>query len=182
MTTAVELAPRAYDYPPRPWDEIYFVSSPCIKADAVNSASLAYYVKPCLLDGAESPEVLEPAYRIGDVLDELRGPEFADRLSKLTPGRESVQFREDISIMKLIRCLKHGGRAEQKAVEALLDDLFDELRKGEDFIHSELVMGILFALQRAGSAQFREVASVLVNSRAAELLRLSRYAKAIMSG
>ncbi len=119
-------------------------------------------------------------HSLDEVLEEIRSPDFLTRLSRLRSGREDAQFGADISLAKLIRHLRAGGSGVTAAVERLLDNLFEDLRKGDEFAHTELAMAVLFALQRADSPLFGEVAAILSRTRAAELGRLSRYAKRLL--
>jgi hypothetical protein len=126
-------------------------------------------------------EPREVRFSLDEVLKELRGPDFAARLSTLRVRREARLFSADLSVRKLIHCLEYDATTARPVIESFLDRVFEDLREGEDFEHTEVVMGMLFALKAAESSLFREVAEVLSGSRAAELGRLSDYARRLLT-
>jgi hypothetical protein len=122
-----------------------------------------------------------PAYSLDEILAELCGPDFAERLSHLQQGREERILSSDTLVRRLSRCVESKGSSADTAIESLLDRLFRDLRKDEDFEHTEVVMALLYALKNGHSSLFPRVARVLAASRAAELGRLSRFAKTLFA-
>ena len=116
-----------------------------------------------------------------EALQAIRSTDFQERLeSFLRPGREEDIFQFELTISRLIRGLRRSASAA-RSVESTLDALFEHLRKDEDFEHTETVMALLYAMQQGRSPLFARVAKVLADSRAAELARLSRYARRLLA-
>jgi hypothetical protein len=168
MSLALATRERQDSY----WDEDCIESTP----DWSRISDVDNYLKPA--------PVLEEiysriTYSLGDVLAELRGHDFAERLSHLQQGREEHTLSTDVLVRRLIRCVESEGGSADATIESFLDQLFRDLRNDEDFEHTEVVMALLYALKHGRSSIFPRVATVLVTSRAAELGRLSRFAKAL---
>lgn len=113
------------------------------------------------------------------LLDELQGEELADRIYTVREGREARFFDKDPLLPRLVRAIRTTSNA-RSLVERLLDHLFEDLRRGEYFIHTEIVMFLLLALKRAGVAFFPEIATVFAETKTSELGRLRRFARALL--
>lgn len=113
------------------------------------------------------------------ILDELKSAAFEQRIASLRPGREAEILGPDPLVSKLIRAMESTPRASD-VVEHLLDLLFKDARRGEDFQHTELVMALLFAASKARISGLETVLRFLAESKPAEIARLSRFAKRLL--
>jgi hypothetical protein len=93
----------------------------------------------------------------------------------VVPNRESRVFERNQLVRKLIISLRRETHA-QELIEATLDNLFVDLRKGERFDHAELVMAVLFAMKKASVSFYDDIARVFRESGAAELVALRQFA------
>jgi hypothetical protein len=114
------------------------------------------------------------------VLKELTSSEFIGRVSAMREGREKHVLGSDPAVMRLICCLREFEGNASKELEACADKLFEDLRRDEEFEHSEIVMAMLFALKQSGASLFGEMAATFSESQAAELGRLSRFARRLL--
>lgn len=107
----------------------------------------------------------------------LQGVETCDFIDSACNhfGRERSFLAQDARASRLIDSLR--GLRDLAPVEQALDRLFSDLRKGEQFAHTEVVMALLFALSRTQPEFFMEVANLLSRSTAAELDRLRHFAR-----
>ncbi len=119
-------------------------------------------------------------YSTADVLKELTSSEFIGRVSAMREGRETHVLGSDPSVMRLICCLREFEASASKELETCVDKLFEDLRRDEEFEHSEIVMAMLFALKQSGASLFGEMAATFSESRAAELGTLSRFARRLL--
>lgn len=117
-----------------------------------------------------------------DLLRALRGEEFSRRTLTMIEGHEARTLRSDPDVVQLANAIRQDPAHASARIEAFLDDLFEDLRDGEDFPHADLVMGILVALQLADSPQLAELAPVFAESKGVEIGRLRRFAKRLLKG
>ena len=115
---------------------------------------------------------------LASLLDEIASEAFRERACRIVPGREYLFFSADRTVLNLVRAV--GREPSRKAIEARLDQWFEELREGELFEYTESIMALLFALHRSEPMLFREIAKPFSRSRAAEIARLSRYAARLL--
>lgn len=120
-----------------------------------------------------------PDRSLEELLVELTQEKFIEGLAGVREGRESRFLAKQGLVGELIRAIKKRSDAAE-FIEAELDRLFNELRGGEVFRHTETVMALLFALRAASDEQFREVSSVFASSSAAEIGRLRRFARKLL--
>lgn len=124
----------------------------------------------------------EETTSLDDVLARLQSLEFAERMSFLHEGREEFAFGSDELVQLLVRCIENGGSSVDAKIASFLDGLSRDLREGEDFEHTEIVMAVLHALKHGHSSLFARTATMLAASRAAEIGRLGRFAKSLLRG
>jgi hypothetical protein len=98
----------------------------------------------------------------------------------LLEGREERGFSDHPLMPRLTAAMKTPDSDE--ILESALDSLFADLRDGERFEHSEVVMALLFAMKSAKSSLFSELAEVLSQSDTAEIGQLRRFAKRLLTG
>lgn len=115
-----------------------------------------------------------------ELLSKLQEPAFCAELTGLRQGREWLTFSKSPTLEKLQAALK-ASSDPRKAVEDRLNQLFVGIKPDEEFEHTEIVMALLFAIHEAKADFFVEIATVLANSRAAEIGRLSRYARRLLA-
>lgn len=120
------------------------------------------------------------AESVDDVLRELRGGDFADRAMRVRQGREMRFLEAEPLVGRLVQALKRAVSTED-VIEHCLEVLFEDLRAGEIFEHTELVMAILFALKQAKVPTFRDTAGFFASSRAAEIRRLRQFSRELLS-
>jgi len=71
---------------------------------------------------------------------------------------------------------------EHRAViEQFLGELFRDLKKGQLFEHTELVIAVLYALKRSGSALYHSIVDTFASSKLAEVGRIRGFAKLLSS-
>lgn len=111
-------------------------------------------------------------------LEAMKTESFEDDVCR-REGRELKFLQKDDRVSKFSKALK-GHDSPKAYVEGILDDLFLDFRNGEVFRHSEIVMGILVALNRVDREFTIEIASVLAISRSAEMFLLRKLAEQLL--
>ena len=100
----------------------------------------------------------------------------------LPPGREHRVIACDPTIRATAEELRQfHSDLDIAMVEEQLERWFSEIRIGEVFEHNEPTMAVLFVGKLVGMTQIDVTLSALADSRSAELARLSRYAKRLLS-
>jgi hypothetical protein len=122
----------------------------------------------------------EQSVSFSELLGELRADPFADRFAMIREGRELAFLRNDIVVSTLSRALEDEANPKL-SVESWLDNVFQDLRKGEVFEHTGAAMALLVAIRQAALPWFEEVAGVFANSSAAEIGRLSRFSRKLLA-
>lgn len=122
-----------------------------------------------------------PLRAVSVILEELKGDDLAQRLLAVRAGREASFLEHEPLVRELVAALACDKDAKA-TIEAFFDALFADLRTGELFEHSELVMVVLFAIKQAAVTYFREIASVFAESRSSELVHLRRFAISLLAG
>jgi hypothetical protein len=117
-----------------------------------------------------------PRPRLPELLEALRGNEFAERMALLPPMREEHTLRGDPLVQHLIIAIGRDANAERK-IERFLDQLFLDFRQGEVFEHTEAVMALLVALHHAGVEWLGNIAEAFTSSHIAEMDRIARLAR-----
>ncbi|HEX4416713.1 MAG TPA: hypothetical protein VH165_02390 [Kofleriaceae bacterium] len=127
--------------------------------------------------GSQPDRIREVARPTGlaALLTELLEEPFAERAVRLPPVREERVLREDPLVRRLILALKLARDGERQ-IERFLDNVFQDLKKGELFRHSEAVMALLVAIWQAEVAWFPKIADALASSNFAEIGRVARLA------
>ncbi len=116
---------------------------------------------------------------VEELLSEVLQSAFCSELVGLRQGREALTFSKS-PLLKRLQAAFVDSSDSRGAVEELLTKLFLELKPDQEFEHTEIVMALLFAMHAAEVSFFSEIATVLANSRAAEIGRLSRYAQSLL--
>jgi hypothetical protein len=125
----------------------------------------------------EELDKVDPLFGLPDLLSELMD---LDRWAPhLWEGREHRILAADPLVGRLTAAMKDPGADE--ILESTLNTLFADLREGESFEHSEVVMALLFAMKAARSRLFLELTEALSQSEAAELGQLRRFAKRLLT-
>lgn len=114
--------------------------------------------------------------RLDGAFDDLRSDGYTERVSAIPPSRHLHFFEGDDLVRRVAAALATDSDAIRK-VEQFLDELFEELRPGEAFVHDHVVMALLVAVKRSLPDYFSAVAEPLVTSRAAELGALRQFAR-----
>ena len=134
--------------------------------------------QPCL---AEVPtEERRVRESIVEIVREMRGEAFVERVGSVRPGREQFFFAQSAVTARLVRAIRSTSDAKD-VIERQLDELFEDYRTGEVFAHAEVVMAILFALKAAEMRFFGDIAGVFATSETVEIGRVRRFARALLA-
>lgn len=117
--------------------------------------------------------------RLQEVLCTLRQGDFADRAVVVREGRE-IRFLESQQIIKTLIQLMAEASEHRVVIEQFLDELFRDFKKGQLFEHTELVIAILYALKRSGSALYPGIVDAFASSKIAEVGRIRHFAKQLL--
>lgn len=113
-------------------------------------------------------------------MQEMLGEAFAQSVLPMLEGREEQTLERDSTVARLAKSIA-GDASSRDRVESFLDRMFEDLRDGAEFDHTEVVMGILVALRAARAPYFDDIASVMARSRAPEVARLRRMAARLIA-
>lgn len=109
------------------------------------------------------------------LLGRLREDAFGERMVSLREGHELRSLERDPLVRELTRAIRRDPTSAAQ-IEALLDGLFEDLREGEEFEHTEVVMAVLVALRAAGSPCFEGIRLAFASAQSPEVARLRRFA------
>lgn len=120
------------------------------------------------------------AAALQEMLAELRGEDFGQRLLTMSEGRE-IAFLASSSLRKrLSAALQSAGVGARAFVESQLDTLFIAHRQGEVFKDTLVTMGLLYAIKTAKMSGWENVLDVFAQTKAAEFALLRRFAQGLL--
>lgn len=136
-------------------------------------------VHRCELVTPRFPPKPEAKFNLESTLQALLEKDFAGRVRDIWPGKEEATLAEDPLILQLSSQIAHCADP-QTVVEEYLDGLCIDIKAGEMFAHSEVVMGVLFALHKANRSLFKTIAAPFLSTRSAEVGRIRRFAARLL--
>jgi hypothetical protein len=117
---------------------------------------------------------------LAQLLADLRSCGLADRALRARPGREKQFFDTEIAVSRLTRAIASTSEP-RPVIEAHLNSLFEDFQVGVLFEHCAIVMAILHALKRANPQVFAEISGAFIQSQAAEIAPVRRFALELRS-
>jgi len=124
-------------------------------------------------------QVAPPSIR--DAVDALRNETFVETVASIRPGRESVFFTSNVTVNLLVLSVRKAGIDGKLEIETCLDTLFADFRAGEVFAHTEVVMGILFALKTGEAPYAADILEIFMKSETVEIGRVRRFARTLVA-
>lgn len=115
-----------------------------------------------------------------EVLESAEAVALAESLACIPHMREE-RLLEGHPLVERLNSALRSTSDTAAAVEEELDTLFAELRTGEEFAHTELVMILLYSMKNVGVSTLAEILDVLNKSRSPELARLRRFAAMLLT-
>lgn len=118
------------------------------------------------------------AERFSDAFSGLCEDGFLDEILMRT-GREKSFLESSPQVEKMVRVL-HSITDPEEVVENKLDELFEDLRTGEPFVHTESLMAFLVALSSANQSYFKKIAVEFAESKTAEMTKLRHFSRMLL--